>query len=237
MKVGVFIPCCVDQFSASTAFNLISILQKIGLDVYYPKKQTCCGRIAANEGDEAFSKNLAESFLDDFADYDCIVGCSSSCTTYVRANYPKLVNNPGISMYVKRIYDLTEFLVNVMNIVDLDSYFPYKVLYLDDVRSYNDCGLYSESRALLQNVKGLDLVQTSGGDFDFSFDESFASNFEPIQSEMARMKLQSALEAGAEYITSTDFATLLYLQSYINKNKSKYPISCKHIVDILASHE
>ena len=239
MKVSVFIPCCVDQFAAATGFNLINLLKKLDIDANYPTEQTCCGRIAYHEGDKETAKRLAEMFMNHFRNADYIVGCSSSCTSYMKHCYGNLFHNSAYhntySTFVNKIYDITEFVVKVLKVQSTGAVFPHKVAFVDDISTYNDCGLYAEPRTLLSNVGGLELIKLDDELLSCGYNEAFASNFEPISTELARRKVQDAIDKGAEYITSTDMGCLLHLQSYINK--AKLPIACKHIVDILVSNE
>ena len=239
MKVSVFIPCCVDQFAATTAFNLIDLLKKLKMEVNYPTEQTCCGRIAYHEGDKETAKQLAEMFMGHFDKADYIVGCSSSCTTYMKHCYSNLFHNSAFHNtylpFINKIYDITEFIVNVLKIQSTGAVFPHKVAFIDDISTLNDGNIYSEPRTLLNNVEGLELIKLDNELLSCGYNEQFASTFEPISTELARRKVQDAINKGAEYITSTDMGCLLHLQSYINK--AKLPISCKHIVDILVSNE
>ncbi len=239
MKVSVFIPCCVDQFAATTAFNLIDLLKKLKMEVNYPTEQTCCGRIAYHEGDKETAKQLAEMFMGHFDKTDYIVGCSSSCTTYMKHCYSNLFHNSAFHNtylpFINKIYDITEFIVNVLKIQSTGAAFPHKVAFIDDISTLNDGNIYSEPRTLLSNVEGLELIKLDNELLSCGYNEQFASTFEPISTELARRKVQNTIDKGAEYITSTDMGCLLHLQSYINK--AKLPITCKHIVDILASNE
>lgn len=239
MKVSVFIPCCVDQFAATTAFNLIDLLKSLKMEVNYPTEQTCCGRIAYHEGDKETAKQLAEMFMGHFDKADYIVGCSSSCTTYMKHCYSNLFHNSAFHNtylpFINKIYDITEFIVNVLKIQSTGAVFPHKVAFIDDISTLNDGNIYYEPRTLLSNVEGLELIKLDNELLSCGYNEQFASTFEPISTELARRKVQNAIDKGAEYITSTDMGCLLHLQSYINK--AKLPIKCKHIVDILASNE
>ena len=63
MKVGLFIPCYVNQFYPKAAIATLSLLQKAGCDVVYPLKQTCCGQLMANSGYEHLSGGCNELFV------------------------------------------------------------------------------------------------------------------------------------------------------------------------------
>jgi L-lactate dehydrogenase complex protein LldE len=52
MKVALFVPCYVDQFYPKAAIATLELLEKLGVEVHYPKNQTCCGQPMANSGYE-----------------------------------------------------------------------------------------------------------------------------------------------------------------------------------------
>ena len=62
---------------------------------------------------------------------------------------------------------------------------------------------------------------------------TFAVKFDGISTAMAQQKVDNALNAGAEYIISTDASCLMHLQGYIDKNS--LPITTMHLADVLAS--
>jgi len=51
-KIGLFIPCYIDQFYPHVGIATLELLQQQGLRVHYPLKQTCCGQPLANSGAE-----------------------------------------------------------------------------------------------------------------------------------------------------------------------------------------
>ena len=50
MKVGLFVPCYIDQFYPQVAIATLQLLEKLGCHVEYPANQTCCGQPMANAG-------------------------------------------------------------------------------------------------------------------------------------------------------------------------------------------
>ncbi len=50
MTVGLFIPCYVDQFYPNDAIATLQLLEKHGVNVVFPLKQTCCGQPMAKSG-------------------------------------------------------------------------------------------------------------------------------------------------------------------------------------------
>ena len=85
MRVGLFIPCYVDQFYPDVGMATLELLERFGCDVEFPPQQTCCGQPMANTGCWDDAKPLAETFLKLFAPYDAVVCPSGSCTAMWKA--------------------------------------------------------------------------------------------------------------------------------------------------------
>ena len=131
------------------------------------------------------------------------------------------------------MYEITDFLVNVVKVTNFDSVFEHNVTYHDSCAALREYKLNNEPRQLLENVKGLQLVEMKNTHECCGFGGTFSIKFEPISTAMAEQKVRNALDTGAEYIISTDSSCLMQLDGYIKKQN--LPIKVAHIVDVLAS--
>jgi len=43
-RIGLFIPCYIDVFYPQVGVATLELLEKLGQEVVYPEKQTCCGQ-------------------------------------------------------------------------------------------------------------------------------------------------------------------------------------------------
>lgn len=129
MKVGLFIPCYIDQFYPQVAMATLSLLEKSGVEVHYPLDQTCCGQPMGNSGCETDSLETATHFVKNFQDYDYIVCPSGSCTLHVKEHYHLLEQTPSVQKVRAHIYELSEFLLDILKLEKLDASFPHKVGY------------------------------------------------------------------------------------------------------------
>lgn len=236
-EVDIFIPCFVDQFYPDTAFNMVKLLEKAGLKVNYNANQTCCGQMAFNGGFWDEAKKLGKKFIGDFNNNRPIVGPTASCIGYVKNNYDKLFHNTAYHIEFKQlqknIYEISDFLVNVIEVTEFGSVFEHKVTYHDSCAALREYNLKNEPRELLKNVKGLELIEMKDTDVCCGFGGTFAVKYEPISTAMAEQKVNNALETGAEYIISTDSSCLMHQVAYIKKHK--LPIKVMHLVDVLAA--
>ena len=237
MLVDLFIPCFIDQIYPETGMNMVKLLEKLGVDAFYNPNQTCCGQMTFNSGAWDDTKKLGEKFMKDFPNDRSIVGASASCIGFIRNYYPWLFHNTGLhyeyKQVKKNIYEITDFLVNVLNVEDVGATFNHSVTYHDSCAALREYGLKDEPRKLLANVKGLELREMKDNEVCCGFGGTFSAKFEPISTAMAEQKINNALETGAEYIVSTDSSCLMHQQAYIDKHN--LPIKTIHIVDVLAS--
>ena len=238
MIVDLFIPCFIDQLYPQTAFNVVKLLKKAGVEAHYNPEQTCCGQPSFNSGYWTETKNLAKKFMKDFPGENLIVSPSASCTGFIKNYYTELFSKEESEFeqcvqLKDRLFELTDFLVNHIGFTDFDAVFPHKVCYHDACSALREYGIRKEPRLLLSKVKGLELIEMDDTDTCCGFGGTFSAKFHSISSAMTEQKVESALNTGAEYIVSTESSCILNIGGYINRNKKS--IKPIHIADILTS--
>lgn len=247
MKVALFVPCYVDQFYPKAAIATLELLEKLGVEVHYPKNQTCCGQPMANSGYEHLTTGCNNLFIDNFSGYDYIVCPSGSCTLHIKEHLHSAEKEDQAVNIRKRVYELTEFLVDVLRVEKLEARFPYKV------GLHNSChglrGLrisqmtelvappFSKPAQLLDMVQGLELVPLSRQDDCCGFGGTFCVAEEAVSSKMGKDRVDDHIEHGAQYITSADLSCLMHLEGILRRQKSDVKII--HVAEILNhySHE
>lgn len=236
MTVDIFIPCFIDQVYPETGFNMVKILEKLGVEIHYNKEQTCCGQVAFNSGFWEEAKKIGEKFIRDFPNNRPIVGPSASCAGFVRNYYDEMFYNSALHIEYhqlkKNFYEFTDFVVNVLNITDVGATFNHVVTYHDSCAALREYKLGNQPRQLLSKVRGIELREMNERDTCCGFGGTFAVKHEGISTAMVEQKVQHALDTGAEYIVSTDSSCLMNMQSYIDKHN--LPIKTIHIIDLLA---
>lgn len=237
MNVQIFIPCFIDQLYPTVAFNMVKVLEKAGCKVSYNTNQTCCGQPAFNAGFWGESKDVCKKFLKDFSGDEYIIAPSASCVGFVKNYYEKLFENSTHLTEIKklqtRIFELSYFLVNVLNFTDFNASLNATATYHDSCAALRECKIKNEPRLLLNNVKGLQLIEMNDVETCCGFGGTFAVKFEPISIAMADQKITNAAETKAEYIISTDMSCLMHLDGYIkNKNAA---LKVLHLADVLAN--
>ena len=74
VKVSLFVTCLVDQLFPQVGLSAVKVLEKLGVEVDFDSRQTCCGQPAFNSGHVDEARQVATHFLEVFADGGPIVG-------------------------------------------------------------------------------------------------------------------------------------------------------------------
>ena len=241
MNVGLFIPCYVNQFYPNAAKATWQLLQKTGVNVTYPVNQTCCGQPMANSGFEHLAKGCNDAFIQNFSNFDYIVAPSASCVLHIKDHLHSDKDEELAVTIRPKVYELVEFLVDVIKIEKIDAFFPHKVglhhschglrgLYLSQMSELN-APPFSKPQYLLNMVKGLEQIKLDRQDECCGFGGMFCVTEEAVSVKMGKDRVTDHSKNGAEYITSSDLSCLMHLEGILHRNKSKVKVI--HIAEIL----
>lgn len=237
MKVHVFIPCFIDQLYPEAGFNTVKVLERAGCMVKYNIEQTCCGQPAFNAGYWDESRKVCDKFIHDFADAQYVVMPSASCTGFVKNYYSDIYDKASNTKEIKdlqsRVYELSDFLVNVLKVDDLGAKLNCKATYHDSCAALREIKLKNEPRQLLSKVKGLELVELAENETCCGFGGTFSVKFEAISVAMGEQKATNILNTGADVVISTDLSCLMHIGGVMGNKQM--PIKSMHLADVLAS--
>ena len=126
MRVALFVTCLVDAVRPEIGFSTLKLLESAGCEVVVPEMQTCCGQPAYNSGDSATARALAEKVLREFDGFEYVVIPSGSCGGQIKHQYIELFrDHPDLKSRAEnlasRIYELTDFLTNILKVEKLPS--------------------------------------------------------------------------------------------------------------------
>lgn len=242
MRVALFVPCYVDQFYPKVAIATLNLLTRLGVDVEFPPGQTCCGQPMANGGFEDYTKGCNRNFVQQFQGYDYIVSPSGSCVLHVKDHLQDDTNETAATTIRQRVYELCEFLTDVLKVESLDATFTGKVALHQGCHGQRGLQLgsgsermvpfFSKPLQLLQMVQGIELVPLNRGDECCGFGGTFCVSEEAVSVAMGNSKLNDYQQHGAEVLTGTDMSCLMHQEGLIKRQQ--LPIRVMHIAEILA---
>lgn len=244
MKVGLFIPCYINAIYPEVGVAAYKLLASYGIDVDYPLNQTCCGQPMANAGFEDKAIPLANQFDKLFNEYEYVVSPSPSCAVFVKENYPPLLKKHGhICQTSEKIYDICEFLHDILRVDTIPGTFPHKVsvhnschgvreLHLSSASELN-IARFSKIKDLLSLVEGIEVLEPQKVDECCGFGGMFSIEEPETSVCMGQDKVKNHMNTGAEYITGADSSCLMHMQGIVEREK--LPIKFIHVVQILAA--
>jgi L-lactate dehydrogenase complex protein LldE len=243
MNIGLFIPCYVDQLYPEVGIATWQLLQKLGLTVTYPTEQTCCGQPMANSGFEHLTKGTSRNFIQHFSSFDYIVCPSGSCTLHIKEHLHDDNHPDQATSIQKKVFELTEFLTDVIGIKTWNAHFPHKVGLHQSCHGQRGLRLsqmselvapaFSKPEQLLRMVNGIELVELDRKDECCGFGGTFCVFEEAVSAKMGQDRVADHITHGAEYITGVDMSCLMHLQGILNRQKSKVKVI--HLAEILNS--
>ncbi|WP_028610249.1 (Fe-S)-binding protein [Paenibacillus harenae] len=235
MKVSLFITCLSDALYPRVGEAMVRLLAKYGVSLQFPTVQTCCGQPAFNSGYWKEARDTARTILDAFEDSDFVISPSGSCTGMIH-HYPKLFEDDPVmleraNLLQSKAYEFTQFLVQVLGVTDVGAHFPHKVTYHPSCHGSRILGVKDEPIALMENVKGLELVPLPFAEDCCGFGGTFAVKMADISGAMVTEKADHVLETEAEVLVGLDMACLLNIAG--NLRYRNEPVRVMHLAELL----
>jgi len=220
MTVTLFIPCFMDALYPRAGISMVEILERLGHHVVCPEEIACCGQPPFNSGYHAEARNIATPVLEKLADAEAVVIGSGSCGAMVKNFYPELFKETRHALLAKQVaartWEFSDFLVSKLGVTNLGAKFPHKVTFHDGCHGLRELGIHQQPRALLAQVRNLELVEMTEVSC-CGFGGTFAAKFPMISTAMGEVKCASAAETGAEYIVSSDSSCLMHIQGLLSR--------------------
>ena len=242
MRVGLMVTCVNDAMFPDTGRAVVTLLERLGVDVDFPAAQTCCGQPMVNTGylDEAVP--VVRTFASAFAGYEAVVTPSGSCAGSARHQHRMVAERAGdaalldaVTELGPRVYELSEFLVDVLGVTDVGAYFPHRVTYHPTCHSLRMLGVGDRPTRLLEAVRGLTLVDLPRAEECCGFGGTFAVKNADTSIAMVADKARYVRETGAEVLVAGDSSCLMHVGGVLSRQQSG--VKVVHLAEVLASTE
>lgn len=232
--VALFMPCYIDQFYPRIGRATVSILSKLGIPLAFPEEQTCCGQPAFNSGYWEDARKVVRQFCKAFADYRWVVMPSGSCTAMCRMFFGHVDPSPEVKEVAGRVFDLTEFLVEVLGVTDLGARFPHKVTMHIGCHTRRELGVAEPPMTLLKNVRDVEYIELPNVEECCGFGGTFSVKMPGTSLAMGATKAENILKCGAEYVVSPDVSCLMHIGGILRRKPETRHIRTLHLAEVLA---
>jgi len=239
IRVGFFSGCFIDFVDPAIGRSLISVLGRHGVEVVFPKKQTCCGIPVFMSGDLENGLDLLKINLEAFATHKMdavIVGCAT-CGTALKESYKILAEGESrewkdrVAAFSAKVMDVSEFLTQKIQLSRAEQKSPQKVTYHDPCHLNRSQGVTAQPRQVLKNLSGVTLVEMRdpgrccGGGGSFSF-----YNYD-LSKQISRRKVEDIEGTGASTVVTGCPGCMLQLKDQLGQKDS--PVEVKHLIQVV----
>ncbi|REF00216.1 (Fe-S)-binding protein [Thermomonospora umbrina] len=240
MRVALFVACFNDLLFPRTGEALVALLTRLGCEVDFTPEQTCCGQMHWSTGYHREAAGLARRFTEVFGPDDVVVTPSASCATTIRDGYPRLAASTGDPALAEaaaslRVYELTEFLVDVLGVTDVGAYFPHRVAYHPTCHSLRSLRLGDRPLRLLRAVRGLELAELPAAEECCGFGGTFAVKNADVSVAMVADKVRHIRQTSADVVCAVDNSCLTHIGGALGRLHSG--VRVMHLAEILAATE
>ena len=233
-RVSLFVTCIVDQLYPSVGMAMAEVLERAGCELEFREAQTCCGQPAFNSGYRDEARAVAEHFLSTFDGAEYIVVPSGSCASMISHHFAELLpEDKRVHALEPRVWEFSQFLTDVLKTEDVGAAFESVVTYHDGCHSLRELSIKSGPRRLLQNVRGLKLVEMEPPEECCGFGGTFSVKFPEISGGMVRTMIDAIESTGAPIVVSGDPSCLMQIQGALHRAGSK--IKTMHLAEVLAA--
>jgi len=231
---ALFIPCYVDQFYPSVGRAMVRILENEGIPLEFPSEQTCCGQAAFNSGYWPEAKRVMEHFERVFSKYRWIVTPSGACAAMCRAFFEQLAPGSEAANIGKRVFEISEFLVDVLGKTDFGARCPKKVGLHIGCHTRRELGIVDAPLKLLQGICDLEYTPIPFIDECCGFGGTFSVKMAGTSLAMGRRKVENIQASGCDILATTDMSCVMHFGGIMQLEPVMKNIPIVHIVELLA---
>jgi L-lactate dehydrogenase complex protein LldE len=241
MKVAFFVTCLVDQLWSNIGVSSVEVLRRVGCQVEFDKRQTCCAQPAFNTGYLDEARQVARRFITIFeeSEAEAIVSPSGSCAAMVH-HYPELFSGdpnwlPRAQAVAARTHELSSFLIRVLKIEDVGASWPGRLTWHDACHGLRDLNIRTEPRTLIRNVRGAEFVEMDHADACCGFGGTFSVKYPEISVAILDQKIEAIERAGVQAVVSGDASCLMQIGGRLSRKGLK--VRVMHLAELLAADE
>ena len=236
MKVSLFATCLTNAFYPDVDLTMAKILKYLGHSVDVPEGQACCGQIAFNSGYIDDAREVARTLIHSFERSEIVVSPSGSCIAMIHHYYPFLFEKEPVYLkkaedLIKKSYEFTQFIVDVLKQPDLGAKYPIKATYHPSCHATRLLGVDEAPYKLLEHVQGLELLPLPEAQLCCGFGGTFSVKMPKISEAMVAEKANHVLASGADLLLGIDMGCLMNIAG--NLEKINKPVKTMHIIQLL----
>lgn len=240
MEVALFVTCVNDAVFPQAGMAVVTLLERLGHTVAFPREQACCGQMHYNTGYQREALPLLGGFIDTFEPFDVVVTPSASCAGMVRHAYQALAKHAAdgrlaarVEAVSAKVWELSELLIDVLGTDDVGATFPHRVTFHPTCHSLRVLRIGDRPLRLLRQVRGIELVELTAAEECCGFGGTFAVKNADTSTAMCADKVRHVRETAAEVLCAGDYSCLANIGGMLDRQRAG--VRWMHYAEILAS--
>lgn len=236
--VQLFVTCLVDTLYPEVGEAVVRLLHRFGMHVDFPSHQTCCGQPAFNAGMRSQARGMAEHTIKVFESTSGpLVIPSGSCAAMLRHGYLELFSGdpdwePRAQALAERSYELSEFLVDYLGIIDVGAQYTGTLTYHPSCHLLRGLGVNRQPLALLNAVQGAELIELPFAEECCGFGGVFSVEHPEVSAAMLERKLENIENSASSLVVSCDAGCIANINGGFQRAGKQ--LKAVHIAEILA---
>lgn len=244
MRVGLFTGCFIDFADPEIGRSLLRVLNRHGVEVIFPKKQTCCGIPVFMSGDIEDGIDLMKRNIEAFAPYQdleaIVTGCAT-CGTALKESYKTLAEDESpewkkrVEEFGKKVMDISELLTQKIELSKKEEKALIKVTYHDPCHLVRGQNISAQPREILKNLPGIEYVEMKDAAKCCGGGGSFSFYHYDLSKQISRHKVGNIEASGASVVTTGCPGCMLQIKDQLGQKGS--PVKVKHIIQLIDEAE
>jgi L-lactate dehydrogenase complex protein LldE len=224
--------CLCDVAAPSVARAARRVLERAGVEVTVPRRQTCCGQPGWSAGHPDQAREVARHTLGVFVGDDPVVVPSGSCAAMVVHGYPELfegrVEEEQARSMALRTLELSQFLAR--HGLDPGARPAGTATYHDSCHMLRILGEKESPRTALA-AAGIEVREMDQTDVCCGFGGTFAISYPEVSGALGEQKARNAAAAGADELVACDLSCLLHITG--RAHRLGIPLRARHLAEVL----
>ncbi len=240
--VALFAGCGMEYLYPMIGVRMVQFLAGHGVEVHFPKDQSCCGIPVHARGDLATAEKMAIQNAEAFKKYDTVItGCATCGATlkdYAQRFQSVSGNREIFESFSRSVVDLNQYLIDFLSGSDLHLE-ARKVYHGKSVTWHDPChlvryqGIKEQPRHILKATSHIQYIEMPDADRCCGFGGSFSIHHYDISRKIAQKKARAIQVSGADLVVTACPGCIAQLNDALIQNGM--PQRAVHIIDLFES--
>lgn len=244
MRIAIFSTCLGDAMFPQAPAATVTLLERLGHEVVFPKGQACCGQMHINTGYFKDALPLVRNHVATFEPildgaWDAIVVPSGSCTGSIKHQQSMVARRMGeqtlaakADLIAERTYDLPVLLTEFLGLEDVGAYFPHSLTYHPTCHSLRITKVGDAPQRLLAHVEGARVLPLPDAEQCCGFGGTFALKHPEVSTSLVSEKVENVLATGAQFLVADDYSCLMNIAGRMTRVGAD--VVPMHLAEVLA---